>query len=230
MKGGKVLEPFVTVLIPAYNEAATIATTVYAVWRIPEVGQVVVVDDGSTDETAIRARQAGAEVERLEKNQGKGSALNHGASRVKGSIVALVDADLGESAAEIAKLLAPVVAGEAEMAVARFPPTLRAGGFGLVKGLARRGIYWLARVEMRAPLSGQRVMTREVWEQVLPLEPGFGMEVGMTLRAARLGFRIREVDLSLTHRETGRDWSGFRHRGRQFYHVLGALYRGALEK
>jgi glycosyltransferase involved in cell wall biosynthesis len=213
----------VSVLIPAYNEAGTLAVTVKAVLSVPAVEQVVVVDDASQDETAALAAAAGAEVIRLPANRGKGGALNAGLPRLRGGIVALLDADLGESAAELAKLLAPVAEGRADMTVARFPRSRIKGGFGLVKGLARKGIYYYTGLMVQAPLSGQRVMRREVLDVITPFASGYGVEVGMTIDVARRGFRVEEVETNMTHHETGRDWRGWLHRGRQFLHVLMAL-------
>ncbi len=95
----------VTVLIPAYNEELTIARTVAAARSLPGVLQVIVVDDGSTDKTAEKARAAGAEVLRTGVNRGKGAALNHGLKAVKGDLLLLLDADLGDSAREAEKIL-----------------------------------------------------------------------------------------------------------------------------
>ncbi len=218
------------VLIPAYNEAETISQTVRAVLEVPGVRRVLVVDDGSGDDTARRAAEAGALVVRLEKNQGKGAALNRGAALLEGPFLAFLDADLGESARELEKLARPVLAGEADLAIASFPRLSGAGGFGLVKGLARLGIFLLGGVSLTSPLSGQRVLTRAVLEAVLPFAPGYGVEVAMTVRAARRGFRIVEVPTAMRHRTTGRDLKGFLHRGRQFWHVLRALAGLVLER
>jgi glycosyltransferase involved in cell wall biosynthesis len=212
-----------SVLIPAYNEETTIATTVRAVMALSIVRQVVVVDDGSVDQTATCAEQAGAEVVRISRNNGKGSAMNRGVALLTEPVVALLDGDLGESATELTKLAAPVLSHKADLTIATFPKVEHSGGFGLVKGLARRGISAMAGIETQAPLSGQRVLSREVLEAVLPFASGYGVEVAMTIRAARAGFRILEVETKMTHSVTGRDLAGFRHRGRQFYQVLSTL-------
>jgi glycosyltransferase involved in cell wall biosynthesis len=220
-----VKEPAVSVLVPAYNEASRIKDTVQAVLSIPEVAEVVVVDDGSTDATAEVARASGARVIRLPRNKGKGEALNRGAALCTRDVVLLIDADLGVSAVEARRLLLPVLEGEADMTVARFPAARHKGGFGLVKGLARTGIRWYTGLVMESPLSGQRAMTREVLQHLLPFASGFGVEVGMTIKAARLGFRVQEVPVVMTHRETGRDLKGFLHRGKQFWHVARVLWQ-----
>ena len=218
----------VTVLIPAFQEAAQIAATVTAARALPGVTRVLVVDDGSTDNTAALAEGAGAEVLRLPRNGGKGAALRAGLAACPGEdddIFLLLDADLGASAAQADRLLAPVLAGESDLAIARFPAAGRAG-FGLVMGLARWGTWLLTRRRLQAPLSGQRACRRWVLA-VAPIADGFGAEVAMNIAAGDAGARIVEVPVEMTHAATGRNLAGFKHRGKQFVHILGALTAAA---
>ncbi|MGQ9497100.1 MAG: glycosyltransferase family 2 protein [Desulfotomaculales bacterium] len=215
----------VSVLIPAHNEEQTIAHTVRAVLAIPEVSEVIVVDDASIDRTAAVARAAGAQVISLFRNRGKGEALNRGVAAVQGDIVLLLDADLEGTAVEAGKLLRPLLEGTADMAIAAFPPPRRKGGFGLVRGLARFGIRRFTGLKLRSPLSGQRALTREALAAVLPFAHGYGVEVAMTVAAARHGLRIVEVPVQMRHRETGRNIAGFCHRGRQLRDVARTLWQ-----
>lgn len=222
----------IAVLIPAHDESARIAKTVSAVASLPQVTRVVVVDDGSHDETADLAAQAGAKVVRLQYNVGKGAALEAGAERVADAdIVVMLDGDLADTAAQAEKLIGPILDGSADMTVATFPRPAGKAGFGLVKGLARWGIArmgggWLA----EAPLSGQRALSRECFESVRPFATGYGVEVALTIRALRKGFRLLEVPTTMAHAATGRDVAGFIHRGRQFVHVALALTKVAFER
>lgn len=220
----------VIALIPAHNESERIAATVTATRSVPEIDRVIVIDDASTDATARLAADAGAEVLRLEHNRGKGGALQHGLDAVaaEADVIALLDGDLGETAAQVSALLAPVLAGNADMTIATLPKPPGSGGFGLVKGLARWGIRRLSGFEATAPLSGQRVLSRAAWTASTPFATGYGVEVGLTVRAARAGARILEVPTTMEHAATGRDVAGFRHRGRQFVQVTAALMRLAL--
>jgi hypothetical protein len=223
----------VAVLIPARDESASIADTVRAALSVDAVTRAVVVDDGSRDDTDQLAEKAGAKVVRLFGSHGKGAALEAGAMRVENAeIVLLLDADLGPSASQASDLLAPLVSGEADMTIATFPPAERgSAGFGLVKGLARWGIRRLGGgFEASAPLSGQRALTRECLSAVRPFSAGYGVEVGLTVRALRAGFRVAEVPTTMTHAATGRDLAGFVHRGRQLVHVALALMKLAAEK
>lgn len=222
----------IAVLIPAHDEGSRITRTVAAAASLPQVTRVVVVDDGSEDDTADLAAAAGAKVVRLQFNVGKGAALEAGASRVADAdVVVLLDGDLADAAAQAEKLIGPILDGSADMTVATFPRPEGKAGFGLVKGLARWGIArmgggWLA----DAPLSGQRALSRECFESVRPFATGYGVEVALTIRALRRGFRLLEVPTTMSHAATGRDVAGFVHRGRQFVHVALALTKMALER
>jgi glycosyltransferase involved in cell wall biosynthesis len=215
----------VTVLMPAYMEAARIADSVRAACAIPGVTRVLVIDDGSADDTAMRARQAGAEVLRLADNVGKGAALRAGLAACPGAeedIFLLLDADLGQCAAEGQHLLTPVVAGVADLTIARFPKVVGKAGFGLVKGLARWGTWALTRQWLAAPISGRRwVLT------AAPLAVDYGLEVAMNTVAGDVGARVCEVPVQMTHQVTGRDLRGFQHRGRQFAQIFAALCAAA---
>jgi len=213
----------ITVIIPAHNEEETIEKTVRSAWSVKGVSQVLVIDDGSRDRTAQAARRGGAHVLSLNKNHGKGGAINKGAPYVRGEVVLIIDADLGPSASMAGKLVDPVLKGGADMTVAVFPPGCRKAGFGLVKGLAGNGIRYFTGLSMEAPLSGQRALDRELLLDLIPLAGGYGVEVDLTVRAAKKGCRIEEVPVDMFHRESGRDIKGFLHRGRQFIHVARAF-------
>src|SRR5580658_2092738 len=111
-------------LLPAYNEAARIAGTVTAIRSRHEVDYILVIDDGSADDTSAIAKDAGAdEVVRLDRNGGKGAALTAGFASAPAACDALLllDADLGASATECLKLLSPLRAGTADMAIGLLP-------------------------------------------------------------------------------------------------------------
>jgi Glycosyl transferase family 2 len=226
------------VLIPARDEAETVAETVRAARALEGATRVVVVDDGSTDETGDLARDAGAEVLVRHAPGGKAAALEDGLRRLLAGdpvpdAVLLLDADLGGSASEAAALLAPVLTGAADMAIAAFPPApAGSGGFGLVKGLARAGIHALGSrgFEAAAPLSGQRALGHRALAVAMPLGRGYGVEVALTVRALRAGLTVAEVPTAMTHRHTGRDAAGFSHRGRQFVDVAMTLFGLAFER
>lgn len=211
----------VCALVPAHDEAERIASTVQTLRSIEMIDEVLVIDDGSSDATASIAEAAGARVERLARNRGKGAALRAGLARTDADVVVLIDADLQDTAAVAGPLLEPVLAGAADMTIAR-PPEGAPSGFGLVEGLSRWGIRRLTGAEMRRPLSGQRAMRREI-AATLGFADGFGVETALTIDALRAGFRVLEVPYPITHARTGRDLPGFAHRARQGLDVARVL-------
>ncbi|MGI6124715.1 MAG: glycosyltransferase family 2 protein [Acetivibrionales bacterium] len=207
-------------VIPAFNEEDTIASTVAAVQGVPQISRILVVDDGSRDQTAERAEKAGAEVLILPSNLGKGGAMNRSVELVDRDVVVFLDADLGETASQASLIIDPILQGKADLCIAAFPAPVKKGGFGLVKGTARRAIRKLSDMEVNSPLSGQRAMNKEVLLALTPFEEAYGVELGMTLKALSLGFRVQEVMTTMKHNETGRDLKGFIHRGQQFLDVI----------
>jgi glycosyltransferase involved in cell wall biosynthesis len=220
--------PDISVIIPAYNSAAAVAATVTAAKTIPGVTQVIVIDDCSRDDTPQLALAAGGEVLSLPRNQGKGEALRRGLALATGELVLFLDADLGESAALAQALVPPVAQGEANMTIADFVSpegsggAAGKGGFGILLGLAGKGISALTGLQLRSPLSGQRCLSRQLAEE-LGIADRFGVETSLTIEVARWGGRILEIPLALQHARTGRNLAGFRHRARQFRDVLGVL-------
>lgn len=219
----------ISVVIPAFNESMRISATVEALRGHREIREILVIDDGSTDGTGTLAAAAGAQVWTNTGNLGKGASLNIGAALSTGQVVVFLDADLGETAREAALLWEPILADRADCAIARLPKAKQKGGFGLVKRLAHWGVERYGGKGISAVLSGQRAFNRRALEAVFPLAAGYGAEVAATIRLLQRGFRVVEVDLAMTHRETGRDLKGFLHRGRQFHHILKVLAGEALK-
>ena len=220
----------VTVFIPAYNEAAKIATTVNAAWRIDGVNNIVVIDDGSTDDTRIQALIAGATVLRLEENTGKGGALMTALEDAHFDYCLFLDADLGKTAEQGVLLLAPVMAGELDMSIARFPSPAKKAGFGKVKGLASSAIAQVdPNFECHSPLSGQRAFSTKCIHSLLPLADGFGVEVALTIKALQQNWRIGEIPTLMQHSATGNDFAGMAHRLRQYKDVRRAVLELGLE-
>jgi glycosyltransferase involved in cell wall biosynthesis len=209
----------VAAIVAARNEADRIALTVAALRaELPEAA-IYVADDASTDGTAEAALAAGAVVIGRRRPHGKGANVTAAAEAALSvepppAAVLLCDGDLGDSAGRLVRLLEAVDAGECDLAVAAFSRRV-GGGFGFALGFARRAIRRLCGLETSAPISGQRAMRTEVLRATLPFARGYGMEIGMTVDAVRAGYRLREYELDLEHRATGRDLGGFLHRARQ---------------
>jgi Glycosyl transferase family 2 len=200
-----------TVLIAARDEEETVGRTVRALREAFPAAEVIVADDGSRDATASVAEDAGAIVLRLPR-RGKGQALSAGERAAHPGRILLCDADLEGD-------LRGLESADADLAVAAFAER-QGGGFGIAKRVASALVRLRAGFEAREPLSGQRSLSPQARAACFPLAPGFGCEVRMTIDTARAGLRIREVELPLRHRATGRDVPGFAHRARQLVDAL----------
>jgi glycosyltransferase involved in cell wall biosynthesis len=235
--------PDTSVIVTAFNEADRIGETLAALAVAFPGATVWVADDGSTDRTSEIARAAGARVVRSERMVGKGEAatpaarqaLREARERSPGAeqgppgaggeaVFVLCDGDLASSARELGPLVESIRRGQADIAVAVFARRV-GGGLGLAVGFARWAIRRRCGLQTTAPLSGQRAVRAHALADVLPFAHGFGMEVGMTIDAARRGHRVIEVELDLEHRASGRTLAGFAHRGRQLADIVRVYVR-----
>jgi glucosyl-3-phosphoglycerate synthase len=201
----------VAALVAARDEEQRIAATVAALREAFPWAEVIVADDGSRDRTADVAEQAGAIVLRLPP-RGKGQALSAAERAAPPGRVLLADADLAGD-------LRPLADTDADVAIAVFARR-QGGGFGVAKRTGRALVRARCGFEAREPLSGQRVLSQRARDASFPLAPGFGCEVRGTIDAVRAGLDVREVELDLEHRATGRDLRGFVHRARQLHDAL----------
>jgi glycosyltransferase involved in cell wall biosynthesis len=162
-------------IIPAYNEAPRIGTTLLAALGAKTLSRVLVVDDGSTDGTADVARSYGVEVLSLSPNRGKGAAMLAGVRYTTEPVVCFLDADLvGILPEHIDALVAPVLRGE----------------YSMVVGLSDHGLkgFW-GKLQPALPLiSGQRAVQRNVLARVpLSFWRGYRIEVAINELARRAG-------------------------------------------
>lgn len=218
------MNPYISMIIPAYNEEVKIKDTLESIKGIKEINEIIVVDDGSSDNTEKMAKSVNndkVKVFKLDKNRGKGYALNYGLdiAMKNANIIGFLDGDLGSSSSETIKLIKPVINNEVDVTIAKFPPAKKKGGMGFVKRLAKESVLEMTGVELDATISGQRIFKREVLEKFKEIPYGYGVEVGMTIDILKHGYSIKEVLVNMTHSETGRDLKGFIHRGKQFYHI-----------
>ena len=200
-----------TILVAARDEETVIAETVTALRSSFPDAEVIVADDGSRDRTADVAEDAGAIVLRLSR-RGKGQALSAAERAAPPGRLLLCDADLAGD-------LTPLVNGDGDLLVAAFAERV-GGGFGIAKRVARALIQLRGGVQTREPLSGQRSLSPSARTECFPVAAGFGCEVRMTIDAACADLEIRELELPLRHRPTGRDLGGFLHRARQLRDVV----------
>ncbi|PKQ27159.1 MAG: glycosyl transferase family 2 [Actinobacteria bacterium HGW-Actinobacteria-4] len=201
-------------LIVAHNQARRIAATVRAARAIPGVDLVLVVDDGSTDNTQDLARKAGAVVVRHSHYRGRTVAMETGASVIamrddparEPRAVLMLQGSLGNYAIGAAPLVQAVTEHVADLAIALTDTRRRSPG--VAAKLARRAVEKTANWVPEQPLSRIRCMSREALEAAMPLARGAGLEVGMTLDVLQAGLTVTEVDCEIRHKpHTGADRS-----------------------
>ncbi|MEC2073848.1 glycosyltransferase family 2 protein [Alkalihalophilus marmarensis] len=209
----------VSVIIPAYNEEVFIKDTIDALRNIPGLLEIIIINDGSTDQTSTIAHQYADHVIDLSQNKGKGNALKIGWQAARGEFIACVDADLGRSAVELKNLIVPIQDNLADLVISKVKAGDRAG-FGFVKRRAQSIILKYTGAMIEAPLSGQRIFHRK-WLDLLLNEEynGFGVETKMTIDFLLAGAVVKEVETSMTHREMGKSPAGFMHRLRQWIDI-----------
>lgn len=208
-----------SVLIPAYNEARTIGTVIERVWAV-ELGpgvkrEIIVLDDGSTDGTAEIAGAKASEFSGAENsdvvvrihsspvNRGKGSMFRVGLSKLTGDVALVQDADLELDPADIPALVAPILAGEADVVYgSRFLHT--ANDFPLLTGGANRLLTGVTNIlygtHLTDMMTGYKAFRPEV---VRPLDlhaERFTYAPELTARILRAGHVIHEVPVRYTPR------------------------------
>ncbi|HMO27773.1 glycosyltransferase [Enterovirga sp.] len=201
-EGGVATEPSVAVLVPCYNEAVSIAGVVREFRAALPRATIYVYDNNSTDGTAERAREAGAEV-RAERLQGKGHVVRRMFADVEADVYVLVDGDgtyRGEDAARLVRLL---LAGRLDLVNGRRVTDLAAAyrpghrlGNRMLTGLVRR-IFGNRFADM---LSGLKVFSRRYAKSFPGLSQGFEIETELTIHALELDMAVDEADIAYGER------------------------------
>jgi glycosyltransferase involved in cell wall biosynthesis len=201
-----------SILMPVYNEAATLQSAVKRVLDVdyPVEVELVIVDDGSTDGTRDLYAQwrgdARVIVHEKATNGGKGSAVRKGAELASGDYVIMCDADLEYAPEEIPSLLAPVLAGDAEVVYG----TRTFGShnaYSYLYVLGNRGVTTTANLLFNCYLSDLetcfKLMPLETYRKLGVKSDGFGLEAEVTGKLLRAG--IRPYEVSITYKARSRE-------------------------
>jgi glycosyltransferase involved in cell wall biosynthesis len=199
--------PRLAVLIPAYNAGRKLGDVLAGLAAHAAPGDTLVVDDGSTDDTAAVAERHGARVLRQTPNQGKASALRRGFAALEDyDLVATLDADGQHDPADLPRLLAAAAAGGADLVVGA--RTL-AGRMPWHRRIGNRWASWcasrIAGQSIPDSQSGYRLhavrLLREVVPRIPPESDGYLFETEMLVRAARRGFRLGAVPIATVYED-----------------------------
>lgn len=201
-----IIPPCLTVVVPVFNEAATIASIIEVVLKQPLVQEVIVVDDASSDETwqalqPVARENSRVKLFRHQTNQGKGAALRTGFAQATAPIVIVQDADLEYDPTEYTLLVWPIIMGKADVVF---------GSRFLGSGSHRVLYYWhsvgnkflttLSNMATNLNLTdmetGYKVFKREVIQKISIEENRFGFEPEIVAKVSRLKARVYEVAIS----------------------------------
>jgi glycosyltransferase involved in cell wall biosynthesis len=197
-----------SIVMPVYNEAATIREIVRRVQALPHAKEIVVVDDGSLDGTRdILRSMAGGEVRVFlhARNRGKGAAVRTGIAQARGDVVVVQDADLEYNPRDIPALLAPIERGEADVVY----------GSRFLGGPHRVLNFWhyvgnrlltllsnmCTNVNLTDMETGYKAFRTEVLRRIEIESDRFGFEPEVTAKVARLRCRIYEQPISYSGRD-----------------------------
>jgi SAM-dependent methyltransferase len=192
-----------SVVIPAYNERATIREVLRRVQATPYDKEIIVVDDGSTDgtrEILARVDEPNVRVILHERNQGKGGALRTGFAEASGDFLIVQDADLEYDPRDYPKLLEPLIAGDADVVYgSRFTGSPRRVLL-FWHTVANRALTLLSNMTTNLNLTdmetGYKAFRIDVVRRLSIESQRFGVEPELTAKVARLGCRVYEVPIS----------------------------------
>lgn len=203
---GQRYPPCLSVVVPVYNEAGTLAEVVGKLLKVPCLLEIVIVDDCSTDGTspiALQLAETHTQVRlvRHERNAGKTAALRTGFALTNGEIVVVQDADLEYDPDEIYGVIRPILAGHADVVFgSRFLVRRAARVLYFYHYLANKLLTCLSNsltnLNMTDIETGYKAFRGEIIRNMLIVSSGFGFEVEVTAKAAKLKAAIYEVPIS----------------------------------
>ncbi len=178
----------ISVIIPAYNEEITIADVIKTVKNVPEINDIIVVSDGSTDDTVAIARGLNVDVYQMKENIGKGGAIKRGFEKTDSDILLFLDADLiGLNNEHVYALINPIRENTADMTL----------------GIFTQGRLLTDLPQFLMPyLSGQRAIKRQIIDAIPNMDLlKYGLELAITKVVKKYDYRVSKVKLhNLTQR------------------------------
>lgn len=190
-----------SIILPAKNEAAAIGATVAGIRQLHPEAEVLVVNDGSSDDTAAVAQAAGAKVVHHPYSKGNGAAIKTGARAAEGEIIVFMDADGQHDPADIARLIERIGQGHDMVVGARQKGSQASVGRGLANGFYNRLASWMTGHRVEDLTSGFRAVRADKFREFLYLLPnGFSYPTTSTMAFFRAGYSVAYVPIHAAKR------------------------------
>lgn len=191
----------ITVVLPAKNEAGAILQTVKAIKQLNRVDEIIVVNDGSTDDTAQIAEQAGAKVISHPYSKGNGAAIKTGARNAIGDVIVFMDADGQHDANDILKLIEKIEQGYDLVVGARQKGSQASVGRGIANKLYNNLASYMSEHQVEDLTSGFRAVRAEKFKEFIYLLPnGFSYPTTSTMAFFRAGYSVTYVPIHAAKR------------------------------
>lgn len=194
----------ISIILPAFNESQAIDKVVRQLGALYPDAEVIVVDDGSTDDTGAVARNAGAMVIRHPYNIGNGAAVKSGIRKASGDVLVFVDSDGQHDPGQVGTLLDHMP--EYDMVVGARPARQQAS---LGRAMGNKAYNWLASYVAKFPIkdltSGFRAVKAEIAKKLLYLLPNsYSYPTTLTLGVLRNGMSVKYVPIAVNKRKSGK--------------------------
>lgn len=191
----------ITIILPAKNEFSAIGVNVRAIVRVFSKAEILVINDGSSDNTALAAEEAGAQVIHHPYSKGNGAAIKTGARAAKGDTLVFMDADGQHDPADIERLLAKLDEGYDMVVGARQKGSQASIGRGLANGFYNRLASWMTGHKVQDLTSGFRAVRADKFREFLYLLPnGFSYPTTSTMAFFRAGYSVAYVPIHAAKR------------------------------
>lgn len=186
-----------SLVIPAYNEEKTIGMVISEACSFAD--EVIVVDDGSVDNTSGIVSKHNVKMVRHERNLGKGIALKSGAEVATGKVLAFIDGDGQHNPSEVKGLADPILSGKSDFVIGyrdlKDAPWIRR----FSNFMARSAIKVIAGQEVKDPLCGFRAISKDAFDKLMITKKGYEVEFDMIFEALRNDLKISNVPVSVDY-------------------------------
>lgn len=200
-----------SIIIPAYDEEETIQDVIREVKNIfnDKEFEIIVVDDGSADATAVKARSAGVKIIRHRKNVGKGAAIRTGFKEAEGKIICIQDADMTYLPEDLPRLIQVILENKADVVYgSRFMGKIEEGAMNLSHNIGNRILSLITSILFKKNLTdimtGYKVLKKGVYKNLQLTANSFDIEAEITGEILKRKYKLIELPIKYKSRNFGR--------------------------